>query len=150
MAKVIITRKCSKCKQIKQLPKFYKSKNRKYGYGYVCKVCEQVRIKKYQQTKHGKDMCNKGVRKYNKTTKGKANKKQSNITYRNRYPNRIKANRTINHAIRADKLTQPTLLKCNYCSEKAKEYHHHLGYNPVHWFDIIAICIPCHNRLRLK
>ncbi len=40
----MIYRCCPKCKEEKELSKFHKDKNRKYGYDYVCKICR----KKYQ------------------------------------------------------------------------------------------------------
>ncbi|GAG26296.1 unnamed protein product, partial [marine sediment metagenome] len=32
---------------------------------------------------------------------------------------------------------------------QAEQYHHPNGYEPEHWFNIIPICIKCHNKLRL-
>lgn len=35
-------KKCSKCKKIKELPDFYKSRNTKDGYDVICKVCTKL------------------------------------------------------------------------------------------------------------
>ncbi len=149
MAEQIITRRCFRCKQNKPLSEFYKSKNRKYGRHYECKSCMYKRLKKYRRTKSGKDICNKVRRRYDTSEKGKVAVKRANEIYRTHYPQRIKANREVNHKIRAGKLIKPTSLKCHYCPDKAHEYHHHLGYEPEHWFDIVPVCIPCHIKMRL-
>ncbi len=38
---------------------------------------------------------------------------------------------------------------CVDCGEPADDYHHHNGYEPEHWLDVIPLCRTCHrNRHR--
>ena len=123
MAEQIITKTCAKCKQIKPLSEFHKSKVTKDGLVRECKDCKRERMSqyaktekgrfirkrattKYQRTEKGKKACNK----YLQTKKGRAKQKRSGKQYRTKYPERIIANRTVNHAIRAGKLPRPNTL----------------------------------------
>ena len=149
MAKQIIVRECIKCKQIKPLSEFYKDKSRKYGRRYDCKKCSYVSRKNYYATKIGCRNIIKSCQKYYKTNRGKANNKKQSRLYHIRYPERRKATCAVNNKIIKGDLAKPTKLKCHYCPNQAKEYHHWHGHAKKHWFDIVPICIPCHNKLRL-
>lgn len=45
----MITKKCSKCGEVKSIEYFYKIKNGKYGVSSLCKECDKERMRKYQQ-----------------------------------------------------------------------------------------------------
>jgi len=46
-------RKCTICKRSKPLESFVKEARQYSGYGYICKACHQIRMKKYSITKFG-------------------------------------------------------------------------------------------------
>ena len=37
-----MTKKCNKCKEIKNVSKFYKRGDRTDGYKYICKICDNI------------------------------------------------------------------------------------------------------------
>ena len=124
MAKTIITKRCCRCKQVKSLSHFCKNFSTKDKYHHRCKICH-----------------NEANRKYTKTTKGKKYYKR----YLEQIPQKRKARRAISNAIRDNKILRANTLQCS-CGEQAKEYHHHKGYEPEQWFDVIPVCIPCHKQ----
>jgi len=158
MAEIIKTKRCSKCKQIKPLSEFSKHKSYEDGHRYWCKLCESQYSKKYLQTKHGKATREN----YNETDKGKQARKRaskhyqqsekgkvSGERYQQNHPERIKARSAVMIAIVAGKLPQASSLQCS-CGHQAAQYHHHKGYAPEHWLDVIPICKKCHDVLRVS
>ncbi len=128
------TKRCLKCKKYKQLSEFYISC--KSGLQSYCKSCCKISSANYQKTE-------KGIRTnklYAQTAERKAVKKR----FRTRNQNQIKAQNAVNHAIQACKMSRPDSLICHHCPTRAKEYHHHLGYAPEHWYDVIPVCLKCH------
>ena len=57
------------------------------------------------------------------------------------------ARRQVNHAIEAERLPRPDTLTCIQCGKPAREYHHHLGYAPEHWLDVVPVCSACNKVL---
>ena len=150
MSEQIITKRCSCCKQFKPLSEFHKRNNRKGGHRYDCKVCNLKRIKEYLQTKKGKSIReiyrqskeNKTAQKrYKQSKKGKAADKR----FRTRHPEQSKARNAVMIAIRVGKLPRPNTQLCHYCPKPAQQYHHHKGYEPEYWIDVVPVCIKCHN-----
>lgn len=135
-------KRCSKCKQFKQLSKFNKSKSEKDGLQSYCKTCQRV----YSHSKNGREACRKAANNYRKTTKGKATKKR----FYKRHPNYEKANHAVNNAITSGRLPRPDTMKCNYCPKQAQQYHHWHGYEPERWLDVIPICMNCHYKRRRR
>lgn len=109
-----------------------KAATKRYAKGEKFKVQQ----KRYQQSEKG----NATKDRYLQSAKGKA-------TIRNRQrkesPEQIKARSAVSKAIKIGKLPRPDTLKCS-CGEKAKQYHHHKGYAPEHWLDVVPICRKCH------
>jgi len=148
MAEQIITKRCCKCKEIKPLSEFSKDQSSKDCYQPHCKICR----KQYRQSEKGKA----SHKRYNQSKKGKAcqkryaNSKKGKATvlaYTVRYPERIKARQVVNAAIKEDRLPRPDSLQCS-CSKQAAHYHHHKGYEPKHWLDVIPVCFDCHYEAR--
>ena len=54
MSETIQTKRCSKCKQIKPLPEFYKDCTKTDGLRRSCKSCTKIRQKEYRQSSKGK------------------------------------------------------------------------------------------------
>ena len=142
MAEPIKTKTCTTCKQIKPIAEFYKN-----GRSTKCKVCEIQRQRAYNKTQKGResqkryDQSKKGRRKkklWRKTPKGKA-------SFRTHCdPERIKASKAVNNAVSAGDLPHVNTLICQNCPDEAQHYHHHKGYAPEHWLDVVPLCIECH------
>ena len=99
MSENIQTKKCSTCKQIKEIDKFCKAKNRKDGYHNQCKICKNKSHRQYKRTIKGKLV----QKRYYNSTKGKATHTKYKIKYHADYPERDKAVSAVNHAIRDGK-----------------------------------------------
>lgn len=160
MSEPIKTKRCHKCNEIKPLSEFSKDKKGKNGLLCQCKKCRCNYVIQYQKTEKGKLVCKKANRKYSQSKKGKLcyqeyaqskkfklKNKQARKRIKLKYPQRIKARTAVNHAIREGKLPRPNSLKCS-CSEPAQQYHHHKGYAPEHWLDVIPVCKKCHDIFR--
>ena len=78
--------------------------------------------------------------KYKTSKKGKNAEKK----YSEKYPERIKARRITNNAIKKGYLNNPTLLKCILCVNKAVEYHHSDYNKPL---EVIPLCKKCHTQI---
>ena len=156
MSEIIISKRCSTCKQTKPITKFYKCRNTKDGHHNQCKICRSNSSKKYWRIGKGKTTYErysqnekvkvnrrKARRKYIKTEKGKATTKR----YKQNHSERTKAQIALSNAVRDGKLAPITTLQCSYCPKQAEQYHHHRGYAPEHWLDFIPACFSCHRAI---
>jgi hypothetical protein len=130
MDKIHITKQCSKCKQIKSISDFRQRTDSKDGYRHQCKKCLGFYINQWY-----------------KTEKGKKRMHIHNLKYKIDHPDRRKAHKEVNNAVRAGKLSRPSNYHCRYCWNPAQQYHHHLGYTPENWFNVIPVCRICHTNL---
>lgn len=198
MAEQTITKRCTKCKEIKPVSEFSKNRTRKDGHHCWCKNCISKSYSKYSQTEKGKETHREACRKhsktakrkltsrrhrlsdkgkitrkryrqsekckatekhyrqteecklsqnrYNATHKGKVTRQRIIKRYRIRHPERALAHKAVRHAITTGELPRPDSLQCS-CGEQAKEYHHHLGYEPEHHLHVIPLCKKCHTSL---
>ena len=172
MVAEIISKRCSKCKEIKPLSEFFKDRRAKDGIQGVCKSC----IKAFQQSEKGRAATRKASTKYRKSFKGKTNQKAYNQSVRGRsvvakykqtpkgkavshkatakfnahHPNYVKAHNAVNGAVRYGRLPRPDSLRCHYCPKPAQQYHHWHGYEPACWLDVVPACVECHNKENKK
>lgn len=144
MATQIITKRCTKCKQIKPLSEFHKNCRAKDGHQVGCKVCNCKQMREYRQTERGRESHRIESAIYGQTEKGKATQCRAKKRDYLRYPKKMKARNAIVHAVAAGKLPSAKTLKCVYCGKEAKQYHHWKDYEPEHWFDIVPVCRKCH------
>jgi len=162
MADTIQTKQCSKCKQILPLTEFHKQKTCKYGFCSSCKKCKhKYRVsekrrendKRYQKTENytiaTKKYYNSEKRKitqkiYIQSERGRKIRSKNSKICRQNYPKRIKARKVIANVVRYKKLPPAKSQTCRICFQTATHYHHYLGYEPKHWFDIIPVCASCH------
>ena len=96
--------------------------------------------KRYSQSEKGKD----NARRYRESEKGKISAIKSTRKQRIFYPQKIKAVNAVNNAIRKRQLPPPDSLQCS-CGNPAKDYHHHKGYEPKHYLDVVPVCKKCHS-----
>jgi len=124
----------------KQNARKYMRKRRKTKKG-------QAYEKRYWRSEAGIINRRKARKKFYKTEKGK----QARRKYCKDNPEKRQAKNAVNYAIKIGKLPRPDTLQCHYylqnpnCEKQAKQYHHHKGYAPEHWLDVIPVCIPCHS-----
>ena len=152
---------CRACKETKPISEFYKNHSSKDGHRNDCKKCYMQYVKQYRQTEKGKDVNRRTFRKYSKTEKGKAYQKfysqsekgKASVRmaikrYRIRHPDRERARQAVREAIKSGRLPRSDTLQCS-CGEPAKHHHHHKGYEPTYWLDVVPVCRSCHNKTRL-
>ncbi len=150
MSDQIITKTCSKCKQVKPISEFNKRLYRPCGYESQCRQCRKEYHKKYRQSnkgqyirkqyrqsKRGQDAENR----YRKSKKGKASRALSTRNHKLRHPDRNKARKAITNAIRDGELLPPSFFKCTFCPKQAQQYHHPDYSKP---FDVQSVCKKCH------
>lgn len=113
---------------------------RLYQRKYARSQKRRAKIKQYIENANGKQIMKKVYSRYNKSKKGK---KRDN-KYNQQHPERRKAKAAVDKAIRTLKLPKPNSLVCCYCTKSAELYHHHKGYEPEHWLDVIPVCRKCH------
>lgn len=154
---MIQTKRCSKCKQVKEVTEFHKDARTKQDglYGH-CKKCHNVYTKQYNNSKNGIIACQryrdskKGKQtknKYRNSAKGKHVHNESEKRFRQRYPEKAKAkNRTV-WAVVSGKIPRIYTLKCVYCSKQAQHYHHP-DYSKPLW--VFPVCIICHKKIHLR
>lgn len=142
MAEQIISKRCTECKEIKSLSEFHKNRRERDGYQSHCKIC----CKKYRQTKKSQSYQMNYQKEYSKTTRGRIAHRKAQKRYDVRHPEREGARHAVEYAIKTGKLPPVESLQCS-CGEPAKHYHHHKGYAPTHWFDVIAVCNRCHHHI---
>lgn len=156
MPETDLTKNCTCCKELKELGEFHRAKNRKDGYQSYCKSCSAAYTKHYRQTGKGKTSNNQACARYFKTKKGKvarkrylhskkgkAYRKKGKARYTEKHPNEIKARLAISHEIESGRMESATAHYCEHCGEQATHYHHHRGYEPEHWLDVVALCRKC-------
>lgn len=167
-------KKCTLCKKEKPESDFYIRRSRgKVGYHSRCKECfkadqkdyhhnrggKEVQ-KKYRQTEAGQSTFEQAKARYEKSEKGKStrNSYQQTIIGKRRKRRQLtseqkaiqrKARNFLNGAIRYGRKRPAREFKCDNCGQKAREYHHYLGYEREHWLDVIPLCIKCHREIDL-
>jgi len=117
---------------------------KKYRQSEKGRIASRKRIKKYHQTEKGKKTIQKARRRYYKSEKSKAYQKQWYL----KHPKQLKAKHAVENAIKTGKLPKVDSLQCA-CGNQAAEYHHHKGYAPEHWLDVIPVCKKCHSKHNL-
>lgn len=81
---------------------------------------------------------------YRKTPKYKERSKIAATKSQTKNPQKWHARHTVNNAVRDGKLIKLSLLKCYYCGNQAKHYHHWHGYSQKYILDVIPVCKKCH------
>lgn len=170
MTELIVEKRCSHCKIVKQIEEFHKDRAAPSGLTYSCKACQVVSHKKYSRTVKGQAAQKRGQRsaralawrsefsgsareraykkRWRKTPLGKRACQLSKESERTKYPERQKARDVITMAVRTGHLPRAGTLLCNTCDKPAKEYHHHLGYAREHRLNVIPLCRGCHASVR--
>ncbi len=166
-------KRCSKCEIIKPVEDFGFQKEKPDGHKYLCKICEKENAKKYRQEKrneilayqkeyrqthkknifehmreyrqkHRKEITDH-AREYRQTEKGKEVANRIYKKQREKYPEKFKARKAVNHAVEYGELPRIDTMICSVCNERqAEHYHHHCGYEEKYWLVVIPVCAVCH------
>lgn len=127
----------------------------------AAKASRRAAVKRYIESEHGKAKRKtyyahyiqterySAIRKacaarYQNTDKGRERIRQSNASYRQQFPDRLKANKAANHAINNGTLTRQP---CEICGNPKSEFHHDDYSKPLEWRHL---CRRCHKRLHLE
>ena len=133
-------KQCNKCKEIKSLTGFYTDRSKPDGLTTYCKPCKNEGIKKYRETDAGRTVQRKANAKYRATEAGKAVQRKAHTKQRKLYPEKYKARKAVECAIRYGKMTPPDT--CSICWHDGKIEAHHPDYaKPL---EIEWVCRPCH------
>jgi len=57
----------------------------------------------------------------------------------------LKARKRVGYAVSRGKIPKASTLQCG-CGKQAQHYHHHRGYAPEFWLDVIPVCALCHKK----
>ena len=160
----LIGKICPICKTDKPLSEFGVQRSKPDGRTPQCRECRRQIGKTYRSSEGGKraarayflnnkERCygytNKRVntaawreeqRRYRQSDKGKA-------MFRRRFQNsrnKCYARNAVNAAVKQGSIPSPKTLPCCECGQKAREYHHHKGYDRANWLNVVAVCKKCH------
>ncbi len=149
MSETIVTRRCSKCKNVKDVSEFHRSTRNPSGCKCRCKDCRRldaamprsmeqgrIRKRKYKKTEKGRVT----ERRYRHTNKGKAlmarYRAKSDVSLKRQ------AGSAVAYAILVNQLPRPSTFTCK-CGEAAQIYHHP-NYTKEYWLDVVPLCRKCH------
>ena len=137
---------CSVCNREKPISEFHRNKNKKDGHNSFCKICTKEYGRSYRI--HNKEYLVEQKKEYKKTENGKIAHKKTVHNYRAKYPDKEKAHSAINNAVRHGKIPPASAQKCSICGNRpAQHYHHYLGYEKEHHFDVMPVCDECHKKI---
>jgi hypothetical protein len=146
------SKQCSKCNELKPLTAFCKDSKGKDGYKAYCKDCKKAQDKSYRDNPINLDNIKHHRRNMSSQYKGRyKGKYKETITkcVTNWYDHTLgakKAHRAVSRAVKNGDLPKVSSLSCEICGNRAHHYHHHAGYEPTHWLDVIPLCVKCHRQ----
>jgi len=117
-------KKCTICRQWKDIKEFTRDRTRYDGLSKRCKCCSRAlwRIRSVK----------------------------SNVRIERREEDKEQARKRINADIEIGLRANPNELHCALCGHKGDdmrhEYHHPMGYAKEHHYDIIPLCSKCHHK----
>jgi hypothetical protein len=125
-----INKTCSECKISKPVSDFAKNKLRSFGVYSLCKSCKCKKQSEYRRTEKGREVGRENTRKYLVLC-----------------PEKASARVYTNRAIKRNEILPAKKLKCTYCSDMAKEYHHPDYSKPL---GVEPVCKRCHKDIHNK
>lgn len=132
-------KRCPRCKTVKLVAEFHKSRAAYDGVASYCKICinalsrQRAQLPKYKAFKA----------KYRSTPEYKEREKLYKAKDRARHAKHYKARRVVRDAIKKGELWSAKTSECVYCGEQANGWHHWAGYEEEHWMDVIPLCQKC-------
>lgn len=146
---------CPCLDQLQPVENFYKSSSSRDGFAKWCKACKARWQKGYVETGRDKLVKQKYATspkgqenkiRYSKSERGKQIASRNSIKMRQDpiFGPRVLARNRLNKAVRAGKIPHISTQTCTDCGNKARQYHHYLGYEPENWYDVRPLCLKCH------
>jgi hypothetical protein len=106
-------------------------------------------VRKYQRTARGQVVIAQSKLRYRLSEKGRATNVRGTLAYRRRHPERYAAREAVYRALRKGVLKRAEgCLRC--CQGVKVQAHHHRGYAPEHWLDVVWLCRSCHLTMHQK
>lgn len=156
------TKTCSGCGEIKRLGEFPKHPRCTDGHEGRCKECRNAYSREYRTNNPDKAKSYSQTRSleqrmlYRETARPKEALRRQQPKYKEKHKQRArqfhaenpeikKAQDEVWKRVRSGKMPRAASLQCEHCGAQAASYHHHLGYEPGHWFDVIPLCLSCHS-----
>lgn len=145
-------KQCTKCDKVKPIEMFRKKHAHRDGYAPECKTCAReldVKSRSRPGIREKNRQYASWYEKQPKATKQKSaprSMRSLSEQWYERNSGARKAHEAVHYAVRKGRIPRVSTLQCANCPKPAAEYHHHLGYEPKHWFDVIPMCRSCHNR----
>ena len=128
-------KKCTKCKEEKELNYFAIDRQKKDGLRPRCRECENTEYReKYDSSVELRQKIRVRVKNKKNRKKYPEHNKKRTVEYANKYPERIKAVNAVNHAIRDGKMKRGS---CAICGKDGTQGHHHDYSKPL---DIVWLC----------
>jgi hypothetical protein len=134
------TKKCCTCKTVKTYLDFHKSRGESDGLQNECKECK----KKFASSPKREKINLEIRRRYARSEKGKKKYQLYSRRRREKYPEICKAQGVVNRSVKKGTILSARCFNCFKCGKQAEAYHHHLGYSPEHWLDVVPVCKKCH------
>lgn len=127
-------RVCIDCKEHKPTEQFDISIT--YGWrSSVCVPCKRVRSHKDYIKNRDARMERKSE--YKKSPQGKETEKRAHYAAMQREPEKYVARYKLRYAVSRGQITKEP---CQDCGKAKVEAHHHKGYEPEHWLDVMWLC----------
>ncbi len=120
-------KRCSKCRDGKELSEFSHDKRSKDGFQSWCKKCSKKSVIKWM-----KDNPERLTE-----IRTRADRK-----HKEKYPERRRARQAVADALRAGQLSKPT--NCESCFKECNPEGHHKNYEEDKWLDVGWLCTKCH------
>lgn len=143
------TKFCLDCGTEKPLSEYYVNKNNKDGHVSYCPPCSNARSREYY-LKHRDKRLQKHEA-YGQTEKGKAVKAKAVRKYMTTNPDKDIARQKLRYAVSRGTISKQP---CERCQNIKVDAHHHNGYEPEHWLDVMWLCrthhAEVHRELRWK
>jgi hypothetical protein len=135
-----MTKTCKKCGEEHTLEQFHRLSRGLHGRRSVCRWCVNEADRARYHANREKAVAR--VAAYNKAHPEKH--AAAERRYRARHPNKKKAHRAVEKALKHGLLQRTCCRGCGAGDEI--EAHHH-SYAPEHWLDVIWLCSACHMAL---
>jgi len=123
-----MTKKCFKCRKVKEIDNFYKHPQMGDGYLGKCKLCTRKDVKRRYYDPEAREKIIKYEQERFKKPERKEKVKEYAETMRKNNPGKYKARYAVSNAIRNGKMFKEP---CEVCSETKVEAHHHDYRSPL-------------------
>lgn len=145
---------CTKCLIEKPINDFSPSKRGLLGKRSQCRCCINAIHNEWiaKKKKENPGWYQKRIESAVEWVKGNPEKRAKIAKRRNlkaliKNPERVSARSLVNQRVRFGRMPKASSLKCSVCGCDAKHYHHHNGYAFENRYDVVPVCVKCHNEL---